>query len=282
MAKNEDFWSQSLGGNDTSNDMPMIGAHFLSGFFRGFLKLWRLEVKNVESLRSFEGKDSGAVIVAPHVSYMDPIIMFVAARPKQWIRFIGKDSLWENYAGILGKIISRAGAFPIKRDTADRTAIKLATRMLKNGENVGIFPEGTRRGKGDKNPSLHGGAVLIARMGKAPIIPLGIHNVDLIKEKGKMLKFPKVTATFGDPIALSSFDFLPKNERLDGCAWYVMRESFALMRQCEPEEVDMTELFPESKDYSEIFREHVIEPLDVSTLPTYEEVQAKKKLKGKE
>ena len=37
-----------------------------------------------------------------------------------------------------------------------------------------------------------------------------------------------------------------------------MRECFALSRQIPAEEVDMTALFPETKDYAEIFRDNPI------------------------
>lgn len=70
--------------------------------------------------------------------------------------------------------------------------------------------------------------LLIARMGKAPLIPLGLENVSKVKQKGQRVRFPRITARFGTPVELSSFDFLPKDERMDGCSWYVMREAYAL------------------------------------------------------
>ena len=140
---------------------------------------------------------------------------------------------------------------------------------FKNGEWVGIFPEGTRRSKGSNKPELHAGAVLIARMGKAPIVPLGLENVANIKRKGERIRFPKVTVRFGRPISLDSFDFLPKDERMDACAWYTMRQAYALTFNCPASEVKMTELFPESKDYSKVFEQHPIEPFDPGTLPDY-------------
>ena len=38
---------------------------------------------------------------------------------------------------------------------------------------------------------------------------------------------------------------------------------------CKPEEVDMVELFPDSKDYSQVFAEHPISAFDPATLPDY-------------
>ena len=122
--------------------------------------------------------------------------------------------------------------------------------MLKRGESVGIFPEGTRRDRGTAAPELHGGAAFIARMGKAPIVPSSIRNVDAIKRKGERMHFPKVTVVFGAPIYLEDFDFLPKEDRLDAVSWYAMRECYALRDNVSREEVDMKALFPEARDFS--------------------------------
>jgi 1-acyl-sn-glycerol-3-phosphate acyltransferase len=129
---------------------------------------------------------------------------------------------------------------------------------LKNGEIVGIMPEGSRRGKGSAAPSVHGGAALIARMGKAPLIPMAVRNVDKVKRKGERVRFPKITIEFGEPVCLSDFDFLPKADRLEACTWYVLRECYALFYDIPAEKVDMVELFPDDTDYTAVFAEHPI------------------------
>ena len=87
-------------------------------------------------------------------------------------------------------------------------------------------------------------------MGKAPIVPSSIRNVDAIKRKGERMHFPKVTVVFGAPIYLEDFDFLPKEDRLDAVSWYAMRECYALRDNVNREEVDMKSLFPEARDFS--------------------------------
>ncbi len=272
MAQSYDrFYDGALSGNDPERRFSLTVAHVLSALFHVLARiLFRYEIKGQNTLWQFTGKKNGAVLVAPHVSYIDAIMMFLAARPKQWVRLMGKSDLFTCAGGFLGWFVARVGAFPVTRDTADTTAIKRAARMLKNGELVGLFPEGTRRGKGNVESSLHGGAALIARMGKAPLIPVGIVNADKIKQKGQRIHFPKLTVNIGSPYALSAFDFLPKEERLEGATWYVMRESFALSRNCAAKDIDMRELFPEGKDFTQVFSEHDIEAIDISSLPEYE------------
>ena len=254
----KEMWDRPLGGTSLEKQIPHWRGNVIYVVVAAVCKLlWRYRVDGRETLRAFN-KRHGCLVIANHTSFFDVVFMFLAARPTQWVRFIGRDSLFRNAHGLLGQLLSSAGAFPIARDTADRTAIKRAVRNLKNNELVGILPEGTRRGKSDRVPELHAGVALIARMAKVPILPMTVRNAEKIKQKGKWVSFPKVTVEYGKPILLDDFNFLPKSERLEACTWYAMRESFALFYRIAPEEVDMVELFPESKDYRQTFMEHPI------------------------
>ena len=247
-------------------------AHVIVGVVSGICKvLYRYRVVGREKLPPL-ADSSGVVAISNHTSYLDVVFMYLGMFPRYWPRFMARDSLFEHEP--LGWIFAHIGAFPIKRDSADRTAVKRAAKMLKNGEVVGIMPEGTRRGKGSAALHVHGGAALIARMGKAPILPMAVLNVDKVKRKGERLRFPKITVVFGNPVLLEDFDFLPKDERLEGCVWYALRESFALFQGVPREEVDMHALFPEDKDYTPVFAEHRVPE------HTSEEVAARRSSEG--
>ena len=254
----EKMWDMPLGGTSDEKQIPHWFGNIAYVIVGGLCKiLFRYRVDGRENLRALKGK-SGAVVVCNHTSYLDVAFVYLAARPAQWVRLIGRESLFPLGHGIVGQILSRVGAFPIHRDSADRTAIKRASRDLKNNELVGIFPEGTRRGKSRKTPKLHAGAAFIAKMGKAPLLPMTVRNAELVKQKGKPIHFPKISVEYGNPVLLSDFDDLPKDERLDACTWYVMRECFAMSRRIPADEVDMVALFPEAKDYAEYFRENPV------------------------
>lgn len=258
MLSCDEMWDRPLGGVSEEKQLPHWAGNLIYGFVAAIFKVcFRYRVDGLENLREFD-KKSGAVVVCNHTSFLDTVFMYISGRPKQWIRLLGRESLFGNAGGLVGQILTRVGAFPIKRDSADLTAIKRAAKMLKNKELVGIFPEGTRRGKGSQEIELHSGAAFIARMGKAPILPMTVRNAENIKQKGKRFHFPKVTIEYGNPILVSDFDFLPKDERLEGCIWYAMRECFALSLYCSPEEVDMVSLFPDAKDYTQVFADHSI------------------------
>lgn len=230
-----------------------VGNIVFGLLFVVFKIAFRYKVEGLENLRQFQD-GRGCIVAGNHASYLDPAFSWLAARPKQWVRFMARDNMFLNAKGIAGQVISRVGAFPIKRDAADRAAIKRAAAMLKRGEIVGIYPEGTRRGRGTAVPEVHAGVAFIARMGKAAIVPSTVRGVEDVKPKGsKLIHFPKITVIYGSPLFLEDFDFLPKEDRLDAASWYVIRECYALYYNIGREEVDMRELFPTSKDYSVAF-----------------------------
>lgn len=254
----EKMWDMPLGGSSSEKQIPHWFGNFVWGFVGLVFKIcFRYQVKGKETLRAFD-KKCGVVVVSNHTSFLDVVFIYLPPRLKQWVRLMGRDTLFDNAHGLVGQMLSRVGAFPVKRDSADRTSIKRAARMLKNNEIVGILPEGTRRGKGTKVPEIHAGAAFVARMGKAPILPMTVRNAELIKQKGKWLRFPKVSVEYGSPIVLSDFDFLPKADRLEACTWYAMRECFAMNQQISREQVDMVALFPNGRDFSEAFAAHPI------------------------
>ncbi|MEG0324846.1 MAG: lysophospholipid acyltransferase family protein, partial [Raoultibacter sp.] len=196
----EKLWDMPLGGNSNEKEAPHWLGNIIYGFLFVVFKIcFRYRVDKRENLREFEGK-SGVLIVSNHTSFLDVVFMYLSARPRQWIRFLGRENLYPKLHGLIGQILSRVGSFPVKRDSADRSAIKRAVHMLKTQQCVGILPEGTRRGKGSMAPEIHSGAALIARMGHAPILPMTVRNAEKIKEKGKFFRFPKVTVEYGDPL----------------------------------------------------------------------------------
>ncbi len=254
----EKMWDMPLGGTSTDRQIPHWFGNLAFAVVGAICKVcFRYRVDNRENLRAFDGK-SGVLVVCNHTSFLDVAFVYLAARPKQWVRLIGRESLFSAGGGLLGQVLSRVGAFPIKRDAADRKALKRAARDLKSGEAVGIFPEGTRRGKSGIQPKLHSGAAFIAKMGKAPLLPMTVRGADLVKQKGKLIRFPKITVEYGSPVLLSDFQALPKDELLEGCTWYVMRECFAMFYNIAPEDVDMAGLFPDAKDYSQFFLENPV------------------------
>ena len=129
---------------------------------------------------------SGPVILAPvHRSFAD--FGFAAFCTKRKLFFMTKDSMWERKW--LGQLLLYVGAFPVHRESADREALQRAEEVLKRGECLVLFPEGTRRQGAVIEDLMEGAAFLSARTG-APIVPIGIGGSDLAMPKGKVLPKP--------------------------------------------------------------------------------------------
>ena len=97
------------------------------------------------------------------------------------------------------------GAIPLKRGTADTKAIKRAIAALKRGENVLIFPEGTRIWDPEARPEFFGGFSLIALMSGADVVPVAIDGTERINPN-KRYKLPRpsrVRVLFGEPMRLA-------------------------------------------------------------------------------
>jgi len=116
---------------------------------------WKTRVFN----RYHEPADGGVVYICNHQSFLDPILMsFALRRP---MNFMGRDSLF--HIPIFKQMISSVNCFPVKRNTADISALKEAMRRLKNGGQVVIFAEGTRTRDGRIGEFLPGVALLAQR-----------------------------------------------------------------------------------------------------------------------
>jgi len=84
---------------------------------------------------------------------------------------MAKKELFDN--PILRTIILRAGTFSVDRSKTDITAIKTALNLLKQGEKIVIFPEGTRADE-DFAVAAKTGAIRIAEKAGVPIVPVYI------------------------------------------------------------------------------------------------------------
>lgn len=254
----ERCWDLPMTSTAHERHINTVVATIILSVVYGIAKLlFRHRCAHIQRFRELY-KHTGVCVVSNHTSFLDVVFVYLSLWPHAWARFLGRNTLFENKPFIFKWLLSHVGVIPVKRDSADMLAVKRASRALKHGEAVCIMPEGTRRGRGSKKPRIHGGAALIARMGKAPLLPLCVRDAERIKEKGSRVRFPRITTEFGNPILLSDFDFLPKDKRLEGATWYAMREVFALQLRVSPVEVDMPALFPDDDDFTPVFREHPV------------------------
>lgn len=169
-------------------------GHLLRSFGRPLVRMaFRVRDVGREHLPS----SGGAVLAGNHRSYIDPVILWCIA-PRH-IHFMAKKEL---FSGFLGWALPRLWAFPVDRSGADRTALATATRLLSDGELVGIFPEGTRQDS-DELGSARGGAAFVALRSGVPIVPVGIIGTERVWPRGQRLpKLRRVTVVYGEPMTI--------------------------------------------------------------------------------
>lgn len=153
-----------------------------------FIGMFRVEVTGVENIP----KDKALLVCPNHLSNWDPIIL--GAVFDRQIRFMAKSSLFK--IPLLNLLIKALGAFPVNRGTADPTALKTAINNLKNGDAVGLFPQGTRYyGVDPKDTEIKSGVGMVAYRSKADVLPVSIKTKDY-----KMCIFRKVHINIGKVI----------------------------------------------------------------------------------
>jgi len=125
------------------------------------------------------------ILIAPHRSWIDPVYLVLATSPKQF-SVMAKKELFKN--PVISKLITRMNAFPVDRDNPGPSAIKTPVKSLKETDlGLLIFPTGTRH-----SSELKGGAVMIAKLSKKPIVPAvytgPLTFADLLKRKKAVVR----------------------------------------------------------------------------------------------
>lgn len=161
----------------------------------GFGIVWfRLRIEGREHLPA-----DGPFVLAPvHRSNLD--FALVSAVTTRRMRYMGKDSLWRSRA--LGWFISALGAFPVRRGSADREALRTTLDVIAAGEPVVLFPEGTRK-SGPVVGSIFDGAAYVAGRAGVPIVPVGIGGSERAMPRGaKWIRPVRVAVVIGEPFTV--------------------------------------------------------------------------------
>jgi 1-acyl-sn-glycerol-3-phosphate acyltransferase len=178
-------------------------AYFLCGVFIAPLLrvFWRLRVYDAEHLPVRQG-----FVLAPnHLSLIDPWPLSYPFFPRQ-LRFMAKADL---FRFPLRTALRTLGAFPVRRGRGDIDALETAAEIVRDGEIVLVFPEGTRLGKTDwtklREP-FHRGAALVALQADAPLVPMAMMGTD------RLGRFSRIRILCGPPVDIDDLRELPRRE----------------------------------------------------------------------
>ena len=186
---------------------------------------WHWKLENGEELWNAKG---GQMVIMNHISMLDPIIIVVSGWAHgRRMRPIYKSEFDKHR--FVTWFFARVGALPVKRGTADIKVVRRAQRALQNGEDVVIFPEGTRIRPGDTNVEIHGGFALIAQLAKAPVLPVAIVGAsDGAPGGAKSLRPCRVWMRAGKAITFDQLDVKGRKKQAQAMEKVAMDRVYAL------------------------------------------------------
>jgi 1-acyl-sn-glycerol-3-phosphate acyltransferase len=152
----------------------------------------------------------GVLVVANHVSYIDPLtfarFIWDAGRIP---RFLAKASLFDHF--FVGRVIRGAGQIPVHRGTADaHSSLRDGIAALERGECVCIYPEGTVTRDPDWWPmQSKTGVARLALAVDVPVVPVAQwgpqYAVDWYARKFRLLPRKTAICQAGPPVDLSAY-----------------------------------------------------------------------------
>ena len=154
--------------------------------------LFCLETEGIENLP----QKSAFVLLPKHQRWEDiPLLGLASPSP---LYYIAKYELFKN--PISSYFLKSLGGIPLNRQhpVESRHSIRSVIELLRKGEGVVVFPEGTRSRKGYMLPFNPGASYLSIHLG-VPVIPVYITNSNK-KVISLVLRINKLKIKFGRPI----------------------------------------------------------------------------------
>ena len=144
---------------------------------------------------------NGPVILCfNHFSWLDPWAL--GSSVPRTLYFVAKQEAHDN--PIVGPFIRFFGTSSVRRGESDREAIRVMREVVRRGDALGMFPEGTRQ---ERVPGpVRGGAAMIAVQEHVPVVCGAIHGT----QDWKVGNWHPVSIAFGEPLDLSAH---PRNSQ---------------------------------------------------------------------
>lgn len=183
-------------------------------YFKIFHRFEVLGIDNVPKKGAF-------ILASNHLSFFDPPAL--GCKLPRNLHYFARDTL---FVGPLGSLIRSLNSIPVDREKLDLRTLRTVLSILKNGDPLLVFPEGTRSKDGQLAKVQKGIGLLIAKSG-VPVLPARIHGSHEILGPGKMLPRlgKKMSLHFGKLCPYEKIDSEPsEKDRYQKMAERVMQE----------------------------------------------------------
>lgn len=171
---------------------------FLRGLMRFMTRVYLVGLFRVEGVENVPRH--GALVVCPnHFGTLDPP-MVPAFMPRDDTWSMAKSEYFRK--GWMRWLFTAYQSFPVVRHTADRTALRRSFDLLKQGQVLVVYPEGTRVEAGVLSRP-EPGAGFIAQRCECQVLPVAVTGTAEAMPKGKF--WPRrvaVTLRFGKPFLI--------------------------------------------------------------------------------
>jgi glycerol-3-phosphate dehydrogenase (NAD(P)+) len=135
----------------------------------------------------------GLIVAANHRSFLDPFVIGATLPWGRPMNYVAKVELFERR--LQGWLLSRLGAFPIRRGESDELAMETARLVVERGGTVCMFPEGTRIRRGTLARPKRGVGRLALQTG-APVVPTAVFGSEQVR-RGWRIRPRKVKVRLG-------------------------------------------------------------------------------------
>jgi glycerol-3-phosphate dehydrogenase (NAD(P)+) len=166
--------------------MYVVARLFLEPFFLVYFRLARLG-------REYGRVRGGVIVAANHRSFLDPFVVGACLPWRRPMNYMAKVELFERRWQ--GWMLSRLGAFPVRRGESDEEAMLTARMIAERGGAVCVFPEGTRIRRGTLRDPKRGVGRLALQTG-AVVIPTAVLGTEGVRE-GWRIRPRKVRVRLG-------------------------------------------------------------------------------------
>src|SRR2546423_104871 len=177
--------------------MYVIARGILQPAFLIYLRLSRAGRKHARGIKG------PLIVAANHRSFLDPFVIGASLPWRRPMNYVAKRELFESRWQ--GWLLSRVGAFPIRRGESDEEAMKTARMVLERGGTICIFPEGTRIRTGSLATPKRGVGRLALQTG-APVVPVAVLGTEKVR-RGWRIRPRKVRLRMGRAMTF------PRSER---------------------------------------------------------------------